>query len=86
MKTNHPETTLRNGNKPSGNGGLKNAGLKEGMDTPPAAESNVETLRHGKKPGHESVKQAAHNHATLKRARFLNDRSQSGGAEKEGGY
>ena len=84
-KSNHPEATLRNGSKPSGNS-LSAFGLSQAASKAPSGESNHETLRHGSKPSSERVKPVSHDKATLSRARMLNCRSEKGGAEKGGGW
>jgi hypothetical protein len=85
MKSNHPEASLRSGSMPPVTG-MKAHGNKQGSNDTPMAESNTETLRHGKAPKPEMVKHAAHNPATQKRAQMFNERSENGGAEKNGGY
>lgn len=82
----NPEETLRSSSKPSGNAGMKSSGLREGVDDAPSGESNHETLRHGKKPKSEAVRHAQHDPSAQKRAHAFNERSQNGGAEKEGGW
>ena len=69
-KSNHPEASLRNGNKPSGNI-LEAHGLHQGSNDTPAAESNVESLRHGKFSGKgmKVVQQVPENMAEMKSAR-----------------
>jgi hypothetical protein len=85
-KSNHPEATLRNGSKPSGNS-LAAFGLKQSPhEEAPSGESNHETRRFGNKPSAEKVKPVSHDKATLSRARMLNVRSEKGGAEKGGGW
>ena len=53
--------TLRSGSKPSGNGGLKASGLKQGPTEKTTSDggSNLETLRMGSKPGPEAVREAS---------------------------
>src|SRR5579859_466531 len=86
-KSNHPEATLRSGSLPGAVAVPNSLGLKQGKNDAPSGESNHETLRHGKTPQAESVRsRAAHNPETLRRARMLNNRSESGGAEKGGGW
>jgi hypothetical protein len=87
-KGNGPEETLRKGDIPSGNGGLKAAGEKQGVteETTSDGGSNLETLRQGKKPKPEAVKPVTFDQDCLKKARMYNERSENGGAEKEGGY
>jgi hypothetical protein len=80
-KSNHPEATLRKGALPPVTG-VKSHGLKEGSDKAPAAESNVETLRHGNKPGTQAARQAPANMSVQKKAHGFNERSQKGGANK----
>jgi hypothetical protein len=84
-KSNHPEATLRSGNKPTA-GGVGAFGLHEGTDKAPNGEGSHETLRHNNKPSPEKVKPVSHDKATLSRARMLNERSENGGAEKGGGW
>ena len=85
MKSNHPEASLRSGSMPPVTG-MKAHGNHQGSNDTPTAESNVETLRHGKAPKSGAVKMPMHNSATQKRAHMFNERSQNGGAEKNGGY
>jgi hypothetical protein len=84
-KSNHPEATLRNGSKPSGNS-LASFGATQATGKAPSGESNHESLRFGSKPSAEKVKPVSHDKATLSRARMLNVRSEKGGAEKGGGW
>lgn len=73
---------------PSHKKGLVNGlGNHQGSNDTPKAESNVETLRHGKTPKPEGVQnRATHDKAAQKRAYDFNVRSQQGGAEKGGGW
>lgn len=84
-KGNMPEETLRNGDKPSGND-MKAMNLANAQVPKPTGESNHETLRVNSLPKAEKHQQAPANKATIKRARMLNERSEKGGAEKEGGW
>ncbi len=79
MKSNHPEATLRSGSLPPVTG-LKGHGLKGGKDETPMAESNTETLRHGKKPAMQAVRQAPMDMGAKKKAHGFNVRSEKGGA------
>lgn len=87
-KGNGPEETLRKGNMPSGNAGLKAAGESqaETENTTSDGGSNLETLRQGNKPQPEKVREVKFDQECLKKARMFNERSENGGAEKEGGY
>ena len=68
-----PESTLRNGSKPSGNGGLKAPGNKQAAteNTTSDGGSNLETLRQGSKPKPEGVKEVSYDQSCLARARAL---------------
>jgi hypothetical protein len=68
--------------------GLVNGlGAKQAASVAPGGESDHETLRHGKKPQPEKVTYLAPlNKAVQKKAHGFNERSQNGGAEKEGGW
>jgi hypothetical protein len=68
-----PEETLRNGSKPSGNGGLKAPGNKQGSTEKTTSDggSNLETLRQGSKPQPEGVKEVAYDAACLAKARAM---------------
>lgn len=79
-KSNHPEATLRNGSKPNSGSVVNSQGLKQGSNDAPQADSNVETLRHGKAPKGESVRQAQHDSKAQKKAHGFNERSKKGGA------
>jgi hypothetical protein len=70
-----PEETLRNGNKPSGNGGLSAPGNKqaETVKTTSDGNSNLETLRQGSKPKPGSVEEVAYDQACLAKARAMYD-------------
>jgi hypothetical protein len=82
------EETLRKGSMPTGNGGLKSSGNKNAeMDkTTSDGKSNLESLRQGSIPKPEAVKDVTFDQGCLARARMLNERSENGGAEKEGGW
>jgi len=69
----NPEQTLRNGNKPSGNGGLSAPGNKqaETVKTTSDGGSNLETLRQGSKPKPEAVKEVKYDQSCLAKARAL---------------
>lgn len=68
-------------------GMVNGLGGKQGMDDAPSGESDHETLRHGRKPKPEAVKSmAAEDKNAQKKAHGFNERSQNGGAEKEGGW
>ena len=54
-KSNHPEATLRNGSKPSGNS-LAAFGATQATGKAPSGESNHETLRFGSKPSASMIK------------------------------
>lgn len=73
---------------PSHKKGLVNSlGNHQGSNDAPKAESNTETLRHGKTPKPEGVQsRPTPNTTTQKRAHGFNERSQNGGAEKGGGW
>jgi hypothetical protein len=80
-KATHPEAALGNPGKYTGND-LKNHENNEAGDAPITAESNVESLRFGKKPKKSST--AAHapeNKAHLAKARKFACRSEHGGAD-----
>jgi hypothetical protein len=68
-----PEDTLRNGSKPSGNGGLKAPGNKqaETVKTTSDGGSNLESLRQGSKPKSEGVEEVSYNQSCLARARAM---------------
>lgn len=68
-----PEQTLRNGSKPSGNGGLKAPGNRQAdtVKTTSDGSSNLETLRQGSKPKPEAVKDVSYDQSCLARARAL---------------
>lgn len=62
-------------------------GNHQGANDAPMAESNVETLRHGKAPKPGKVNNMAPmNMGVQKKAHGFNERSQNGGAEKDGGW
>lgn len=73
----NPEETLRNGSKPSGNGGLKAPGNKQAAteNTTSDGGSSLETLRQGSKPKPEAVKEVSYDQACLKSARALWNRT-----------
>jgi hypothetical protein len=56
MKSSDPEATLRNGSKPSGNGGLAAPGNDQATRTVTKAHSDTETL--GNPPSPEAVQDA----------------------------
>jgi hypothetical protein len=68
-----PESTLRNGSKPSGNGGLKAPGNSQGKteNTTSDGDSNLESLRQGSKPKPEAVKEVTYGQSALASARAL---------------
>jgi hypothetical protein len=68
-----PEATLRNGNKPMGNGGLKAPGNSQGVtvNTTSDGGSNLETLRQGSKPKPEAVKEVTYDQSAISKARSL---------------
>lgn len=68
-----PEETLRNGSKPTGNGGLKAPGNSQGVTEKTTSDggSNLETLRQGSKPKPEAVKEVTYDQACLAKARAL---------------
>jgi hypothetical protein len=70
MKGSGPEETLRSGSKPSGNGGLKASGNKEGTTENTTSDdgSNLETLRQGSKPKPEAVREVKENPSARKAA------------------
>jgi len=86
-KGNGPEETLMAGKLQSGND-MKAMGNKATYDeaTTSDGDSNLETLRQGDKPAAEKVQAVKFDQDCLKKARMLNERSENGGAEKEGGW
>lgn len=68
-----PEETLRNGSKPSGNGGLKAPGNKqaETVKTTSDGGSNLESLRQGSKLKPEGVEEVSYDQSCLARARAM---------------
>jgi hypothetical protein len=68
-----PEETLRNGNKPSGNGGLKTPGNSQAATEKTTSDggSNLETLRQGSKPKPEAVKEVVYDQSALAAARAM---------------
>jgi|ERR1700684_3345088 hypothetical protein len=68
-----PEATLRNGSKPSGNGGLKAPGNSQAATEKTTSDggSNLESLRQGSKPKPEAVKEVVYDQSCLAKARAL---------------
>jgi hypothetical protein len=68
-----PEATLRNGSKPSGNGGLKAPGNSQAAteNTTSDGGSNLESLRQGSKPKPEAVKEVTYDQSCLAKARAM---------------
>jgi hypothetical protein len=81
----NPEETLRNGNKPSGNGGLKAPGNSQAKteNTTSDGGSNLETLRQGSKPKPEGVKEVSYDQSAISKARALYNET-THGANKAG--
>ena|ERR1700722_12068354 len=75
-----PEETLRNGSKPTGNGGLKAPGNKQAAteNTTSDGGSSLETLRQGSKPKPEAVEEVTYDQSCLKSARALYERTTGG--------
>jgi hypothetical protein len=69
----NPEETLRNGSKPTGNGGLKAPGNSQAaaVKTTSDGGSNLESLRQGSIPKPEGVKEVSYDQACLAKARAL---------------
>jgi hypothetical protein len=82
------EETLRKGSMPMGNGGLAAKGNKQGEHTTTKSDggSNLETLRQSARPKPEAHREAPMDMKAQKKAHMFNERSQNGGAEKEGGW
>jgi hypothetical protein len=82
------EETLRKGSMPTGNGGLMKKGNKQGEHTKTTSDggSNLETLRQADRPKPEAHREADMDTKAQKKAHMFNERSQNGGAEKEGGW
>ncbi len=68
-----PEETLRNGSKPTGNGGLKAPGNKQAATEKTTSDggSNLESLRQGSKPQPEGVEDMSYDQSALAKARAL---------------
>jgi hypothetical protein len=68
-----PEATLRNGNKPSGNGGLKAPGNSQAATEKTTSDggSNLESLRQGSKPKPQAVKEVTYDQSALASARAM---------------
>jgi hypothetical protein len=68
-----PEETLRNGSKPTGNGGLKAPGNSQGVTEKTTSDggSNLESLRQGSKPKPEAVKEVTYDPSCLAKARAM---------------
>lgn len=75
-----PDETLRNGSKPTGNGGLKAPGNKQGTteNTTSDGGSSLETLRQGSKPKPEGVKEVTYDQSCIKSARAMYNESVHG--------
>ncbi len=74
---------------PSHKKGIMAGGNRDAKETTTTSDggSDLETLRQGNKPGSErAVVVATENPGCLKKARMFNERSENGGAEKEGGW
>ena len=68
-------------------GMVNGLGGKQAASEAPSGMSDHETLRHGSKPQPEKVNNVAPmNKDARKKAHGFNERSQNGGAEKEGGW
>jgi len=80
-----PEEKLRNGSKPTGNGGLSAPGNKQGetVKTTSDGGASMETLRQGSKPKPEGVKEVTYNQSCLAKARALYNET-THGANKSG--
>src|ERR1700733_390414 len=68
-----PDETLRNGSKPTGNGGLKAPGNKQGVTEKTTSDggSNLETLRQGSKPQPEGVEEVTYDQSAISKARAM---------------
>jgi hypothetical protein len=68
-----PDETLRNGSKPTGNGGLKAPGNKQGVTEKTTSDggSNLESLRQGSKPQPEGVEEVTYDQSCLAKARAM---------------
>lgn len=75
-----PESTLRNGSKPSGNGGLKAPGNSQAATEKTTSDggSNLETLRQGSKPKPEGVKEVSYDQSCIAKARASYDETTHG--------
>jgi hypothetical protein len=68
-----PDETLRNGSKPSGNGGLKAPGNSQAATEKTTSDggSNLESLRQGSKPKPEAVKEVVYDQSAIAKSRAM---------------